>query len=686
MNRQNLTTCRLAVLVAAGLLAVACGGGGGGGGSNDTDGDGVVNTSDNCPTISNLAQTDTDSDGSGDACDADDDNDGVADTTDNCPLLSNVTQTDNDNDAIGDACDADDDNDNVGDGADNCPLIANTNQLDTDADNAGDVCDDDDDGDGVDDLADNCPLVANLDQTDTDGDGFGDACDPDTNIAVSGTVTFDRVPHNPATNGLDYGSITSNPVRNAVVELITGGSVIATVETDSLGNYTVQAPINSDVIVRVRVETVRVGLPGWNVRVVDNTQMDALYVLQSASFNTGVADVVQDLHASSGWDGSSYAAERKAGPFAALDAITDSIQNLLLVDPDAQFPDLVLKWSPDNRAVSGDESIGEIGNTFFRRDGTTREILLLGNEDTDTDEYDRHVVIHEWGHYFEDVFSRADTIGGGHSSGDRLDPRVAYSEGWGYTYAGITTGDPVTRDALGIGQASGFQIDVEDNSNLNPGWFSEGSVQSIIYDLIDATDDGVDTVSLGFGPVYDLLSGDLANSVPPITIFSFVALFKQQNPGETAVIDAIVSGQGIDSIGIDEFATGETHDEGRGSDVLPVYGAVTVDGGATTVCTLAGEGPGDFGTFNKLSVRRFLRLDIATAGNYRFTATGVVDGDPDIVLHSGGFLTAFELIGPTETGDIFLSAGSFVVEVYEFSNLTDTPLGNTCINLSVQSL
>jgi hypothetical protein len=51
----------------------------------DSDGDGVLDISDNCPNTSNPSQTDTDGDGQGDACDADDDNDGVADDGDNCP-------------------------------------------------------------------------------------------------------------------------------------------------------------------------------------------------------------------------------------------------------------------------------------------------------------------------------------------------------------------------------------------------------------------------------------------------------------------------------------------------------------------------------------------------------------------------------------------------------------------------
>ncbi|MEE2665627.1 MAG: thrombospondin type 3 repeat-containing protein, partial [Myxococcota bacterium] len=147
--------------------------------ASDQDGDGVSDHEDNCPATANPSQSDTDSNGTGDACNDFEDTDGDdwANSLDNCPSTANPSQTNLDGDALGDACDDDRDGDGVVDAADNCPGTANSDQADLDGDLVGDVCDDDRDGDGVVDAADNCPSVANPSQLDQDSDGLGDACD-----------------------------------------------------------------------------------------------------------------------------------------------------------------------------------------------------------------------------------------------------------------------------------------------------------------------------------------------------------------------------------------------------------------------------------------------------------------------------------------------------------------------------
>ena len=66
--------------------------------SIDTDEDGVNVTDDNCPSISNPAQTDTDLDDHGDVCD-------------NCTLIANEDQRDTNGDGYGNLCDGDLNND-----------------------------------------------------------------------------------------------------------------------------------------------------------------------------------------------------------------------------------------------------------------------------------------------------------------------------------------------------------------------------------------------------------------------------------------------------------------------------------------------------------------------------------------------------------------------------------------------
>lgn len=73
----------------------------------------------------------------------DTDNDGFADGLDNCPSVFNPDQTDTDNNGVGDACNnaEDADGDEWADNLDNCPGDSNADQSDADMDHVGDVCD-----------------------------------------------------------------------------------------------------------------------------------------------------------------------------------------------------------------------------------------------------------------------------------------------------------------------------------------------------------------------------------------------------------------------------------------------------------------------------------------------------------------------------------------------------------------
>jgi len=507
------------------------------------------------------------------------------------------------------------------------------------------------------------------------------------NTTVSGAVTFDRVFH--SGNALDYNNISSQWVRGAVVEIVcqADGLTLVTGTTINDGTYSLSLPNDSKkVFVRVKAQMISEGLPAWNFTVVDNTQSKALYALDGSPFDLGTDPVNRNLHAPSGWTGSSYAGIRVAGPFAILDSVYDAFHKVLLADPDANFPPLKLNWSKKNIATSGVLSMGQIGSSFFNGD----EIYLLGAENNDTDEYDDHVVIHEFGHYLEAKLSRSDSLGGDHNQSSRLDIRVAFSEGFSNAFSGITTDDPIYRDSNGIEQGNGFGFDLESNNCIVEGWYSECSVQAIVYDLYDNDSDVidvsglVDTPGFGFAPLFDVLINEQKNTSAMISIFSFIHQLKQKNPAEASAIDALVSDQNIDVIS-DIYGDSETGNNPGSINVLPIHGLITVNGASVNVCSTD-----EFQVFNGLGIYRFLRF--TAPASQRLTIRAIITSgsgnNPDIYLYQKGRVIS---AGESKNSSIeilntpVLNMGkTYIIEVYEFGNI-DSGVGTTCFDVSVSS-
>ena len=153
--------------------------------------------------------------------------------------------------------------------------------------------------------------------------------------------------------------------------------------------------------IRVSAQLLQTDGANWNVRVTDNTNGNALYVTQGELFVGSENGSERNFHLASGWDGTAYSETRAAGPFAILDAIYDTVQKFAAVDTSINFPSLEIRWSPNNSVASGNYNEGDIGTSFY----TNGTIYILGKENEDSDEYDRHIIIHEWGHYFEDTIS-----------------------------------------------------------------------------------------------------------------------------------------------------------------------------------------------------------------------------------------------------------------------------------------
>ena len=170
-------------------------------------------------------------------------------------------------------------------------------------------------------------------------------------------------------------------------------------------------------------------------------------------------------------------ASGEAEAFNIFDLMVTGMDRLHAVYADPAPPALGVIWQTGNSD----------GTYYFEH-----TIHLLG-ESSDDDGFDDTVMLHELGHYIEDVEGRTDSPGGDHN-GSPTDPRLAWSEGWA-TYWGMAVRDqPIYMDTNAGG---GFNQDADTEltkANLNGNLsqqVSEDMVTEILWDIGDApaTDD-----------------------------------------------------------------------------------------------------------------------------------------------------------------------------------------------------
>lgn len=508
-------------------------------------------------------------------------------------------------------------------------------------------------------------------------------------VTVAGTVSYEFVNPNANCNGLNFNNIDVRPIRAATVQLLddTGGIIGTTVASDDGAYSFANVDASIDVRIRVRAELKRSGAPSWDVDVRDNVDTSAiplplslrpLYVVQFPLFNAGVVDISNaNFVATTGWGGSAYTGTRAAAPFAILDAIYSGIQLVLTADAAANFSPLDAFWSVNNTLTSpSDIDAGELSSSFY----TGSRLFLLGDAATDTEEFDDHVSMHEWGHYFEDNFSRSDSIGGRHAIGQTVDPRLAFGEGWATGLAAMALDNPRYCDTAAAGSSGGFEIDTENENRGPQGFYNEMSVATLIYDLWDTNDDGTDTGSIGFGPIFDVMTSSQATTEAYTTLFSFATYLRSRVSGNDLVfVDSQLERENIDLAGLDIFGSAESTQPGGSRDVLPVYTDLNPNGTPLSICTNSDFDAARDG--NKLSEYRFLRITTTGTAAYDVvitttTATPVTadttdrdQSDPDIYIYRDGIEVASGISGVANS-EVFvtqvLSADTYVADLQEF--------------------
>lgn len=378
---------------------------------------------------------------------------------------------------------------------------------------------------------------------------------------------------------LAFNEEGERPVRLAKVALLDEqNTVLSESVTDENGAFLLDNPgLVARVKVRLFAQTGSQGAP--RIRVQDNTNGGLLYAADSP-----VEDLRQDpeinLRLATGYNPTGEVVDpaRPSGAFAVLDSILTVA--LLFQEAGEDFsllPETVVNWSVNNSTASGDKFTGAIGTSHFN--GQDNALFILGKANNDTDEFDWHVMVHEYGHWYQFNAGRNDAPGGPHSFGEVKDGRLAFSEGYGNALGAIVLQDPLYRDTKGQLSSDGFTDDLEFNNQADPntrGWYSEATVGYLVVDLFDPLDprepSGLDD---RFDLPFSLLRQGLIaqrDSAALTTIFSFLAGLAGQLDGQdlAALLAFHTLDQNFGMNATDAFALTETHDAGN-PETLPLF-------------------------------------------------------------------------------------------------------------------
>lgn len=342
---------------------------------------------------------------------------------------------------------------------------------------------------------------------------------PDS-VSITGTAVYQRREFLASclTGGTCYlGSPGSDrAIRYAEVRILQGTNIIQCGQTDSNGQFSLQVPKDGTYTVQVNARGdnsfVRASvLKSPNNRSLFSLSSGALTVSSNTNVGTLRANATGDL---------------LGGAFNIFEQIVRANEYLRLkvsssegcsspgCTPFTVAPKATVYWSP---GVNPGDYFGSSSLVSFyipSQDG----LYILGGadgetDDVDTDHFDDTVILHEYGHFLEDQFSKTDSPGGSHNGNSIIDPRLAWSEGFANFFgvlvnAHFNSGDLRYRDSYGNSNSAVrgvlFNYNVETNSpardvatTSGEGNFREFAIARALWDATDRSADGNDSDSDG---------------------------------------------------------------------------------------------------------------------------------------------------------------------------------------------
>ena len=345
---------------------------------------------------------------------------------------------------------------------------------------------------------------------------------------LSGSAMYQKV--DVTDFGLDIERASLKPIRNARIEVYEAGRVISVSDTDGNGAFVVAVPPDSTELVIRAVSRLR----SVDLKVEDNTNGGQFYYISSSEISMRERP----------WRVALVDRTRRSGAFNILEQIQRANDFVHAAQPQFQPFPLTMFWSERNQNRTGSIRDGYVGTTFFNFNNSTA--FILGDRNTDSDEYDDSVLMHEYAHMLAAKFSRDDSIGGAHRLGDNLDPRVAWSEGWANFFSAAARGDSVYRDSSGPSGSSVLRFDLEENYPPGSwtGYGSETSVQVLLWDFFDDKNELGDMAQFDFSEIWAAFTDLTGNHF--VYMQNFLDRLVARNPAASDFLQRMAQSQAID--------------------------------------------------------------------------------------------------------------------------------------------
>ncbi|MCB0348843.1 MAG: hypothetical protein KDD37_08400 [Bdellovibrionales bacterium] len=273
-------------------------------------------------------------------------------------------------------------------------------------------------------------------------------------VTISGDAYYvKRLP-----NGTGLGGPSGNlPIRFAEVAIVNGsGSVLGCGATDANGAFAINIQrVSASVYAQVRS---RANTTGKLVAsVLDSPLKFNYYKVTTDTPVTGNANrTLADTIAP-------HDGDIEGGAFNILDRLYEANEFLRTetagcntVDasctPITNTPKVTAFWKPGfNPGTYLGNSASD--TVSFYLSGTSRLYIVggvSGNVNSaDTDHFDDAVIVHEFGHFLEDIYAGSDSPGGSHNANSVIDPRLAWSEGWATYFSMSSRASPMYIDTYG---------------------------------------------------------------------------------------------------------------------------------------------------------------------------------------------------------------------------------------------